>query len=161
MDVTRFAIGSCRGNMPALAGLMTIKSAFLPTASEPMFSSSSRARAPLVVTMRRISWAFMTVGSSLQPLWIRLVSHISSTRSILLFEGAPSVPMVTQMPASSIFGTLANPSTRMAAAGLCETFTLRLAKSATSSSSSHTVCTARKLLSSTPRSSKWRTVPTP
>ena len=36
---------------------------------------------------------------------------------ILLFDGAPSVPKDTQMPASSISFTGANPSIRIAAAG--------------------------------------------
>ena len=42
---------------------------------------------------------------------------------ILLFDGAPSVPRETQMPASSISLIGANPSIRMAAAGQWDTLT--------------------------------------
>jgi len=40
-----------------------------------------------------------------------------------LFDGAPSVPRETQMPASSISLTGANPSIRIAAAGQWDTLT--------------------------------------
>jgi len=40
-----------------------------------------------------------------------------------LFDGAPSVPRDTLMPASSISLTGANPSIRIAAAGQCDTLT--------------------------------------
>lgn len=42
---------------------------------------------------------------------------------ILLFDGAPSVPKDTQIPALSISLMGANPSIRIAAAGQCETLT--------------------------------------
>lgn len=50
---------------------------------------------------------------------------------ILLFDGAPSVPKETQMPASSISLIGANPSIRMAAAGQWDTLTPALERKPT------------------------------
>ena len=118
---------------------MTIRSAFLPHSRLPYRSSSSSARAPHLVAIRRISCEGTTVGSRRQPLWIRLVSHISSTMSMWLEEDAPSVPMEGRSPIASIFGIREKPSTRMAEAGLWEIFTSRFLNSSSSSSVSHTV----------------------
>lgn len=123
---------------------MTIRSAFLPGSKLPYRWPSNRALAPLMVAICKMAWEGTTVGSSRQPLWMREVSHISSTISMRLLEEAPSVPMLTQIPSRSIRGILAKPNTRMAEAGLWETFTSRLRKSSTSSLVSHTVCTASR-----------------
>ena len=155
------AMGSCMGSIAAESGLIIIRSAFIPGLSAPISSSQRSAFAPFVVAIVIISSALTTVGSSLQPLCISDVTYISSIIVIRLLAEAPSVPIDTHIPFLSILGIFAKPRTLMAEAGLWETFTSYSLNISTSSSVSHTVWTARRFLSKTPRFLKWVTVGTP
>ena len=85
------------------------RSAFLPASIEPISFSSPSAFAPLMVAMRKPSFALTHCGVFPVPLWIS-VSRLSSWnmfRQLLL--AAPSVPRQTLTPASSIFAMGAKP----------------------------------------------------
>ena len=87
---------------------------------------------------------------------------MSLIRSILLFEGAPSVPIETGIPFSNISGIDANPRTTfMAAAGLWETFTSCNLNKSISLWVSQTVWAAKRFGPNTPSLSRYSTVPTP
>src|SRR6266704_2069764 len=78
------------------------------SALEPISCSSPRARAPPSVASSRT----VPAGSTSAPrrgFWMRAASRISANTSSRLLHGAPSAPIATWQPASSISGIFATP----------------------------------------------------
>src|SRR6185436_1018656 len=102
------------------------------------------ARAPIRVAMASAVRAGIAVGSPLVPLARSPASRISSNMSRSLFDAAPSVPMPTLTPSSSIraAGATPAPSLRLLV-GLWATPALAPFNARISPSSTCTQCAAR------------------
>ena len=80
------------------------------------------AAAPIRVAIASAVRAGIAVGSPLVPLASSAASRISSNMSRSLFDAAPSVPMPTLTPSSSIRATGATPAPSLRLlVGLCAT----------------------------------------
>jgi hypothetical protein len=98
----------------------TIRSARLPGSMDPMIFPRCSARAPRRVAMDRACRAGTAVGSLLHVLARMAARRISSNMSRSLLEAAPSVPIPTFRPSSSIRVTGAKPEASLRLlVGLC------------------------------------------
>ena len=109
------------------------------------------ARAPMRVAIASASRAGSAVGSPPAPLASSAASRISSNMSRSLFDAAPSVPMPTSTPSSSMraTGAMPAPSFRLLV-GLCATPALKFFSARISPSSTCTQCAASTFASNSP-----------
>ena len=140
---TRCEIGSYIGVCRAAPIDTVMRSARLPTSSDPISFSIPSARAPPIVAMSSAVCAGTAVGSCVASFARNDAWRIAPNMSRSLLLAAPSVPRPSAMPAARYLVTGAVPlASFMLLSGLCDTPTPCFFRIWMSSSFTQTPCAA-------------------